>query len=140
MYIYEIGYHSCEDSSYGQWYHENQYTEEQLLELVIEGLKVARDAWWISERKFRVENPPQSDYEKRHLEERGPCFDELLTHQPVFCEYLKSIGFVRMKKEATVSLFGWARAEVPGDWSCDASEPTGYAQIKLAGHEPQEPF
>ena len=142
MYIYEIGYHSCEDSSYKQWYHENKYTEEQLFNIVVEGLKKARDAWWIEERKYRVEHPPENDTDRWVLDGKGPHFDELLTYQPAFGKYLESVGFIPMKMEAGVSLFGWANSEKSGDWQSYADGFTGRAQIELekTHHEPQEPF
>ena len=132
MYIYEIGYHSCEDSSYGQWYHEKQYTKEELFNIVVEGLKVARDVWWEKKEEWEKEAPAKDELHVRIRKENKPHFDDLISNNEAFDQYLMSVGFSRVIMQECISLFGWAEAETPGSWDSYAGEPTGDAQIRLS--------
>ena len=115
MYIYDIGYHSCEDSCYTQWQHEKQFTQAELLVIVIEGLKVALVDWINEETEWLA---TMSDAEKK--EGRwGPSDPtiEALLRRDSFGRYLENQSFVRVKYETDISLFGWAKANVPGSWA-----------------------
>ena len=125
MYVYEIGYHSCEDSSYCQWHHEKQYTHEQLLDIVIKGLKVALVAWKEKQAKDLEECKKTPDYNEEFDKEwgtRDPQLYELIASSESFNEYLVSAGFSPVKKEEVISLFGWACATAPKSWKSYTNE------------------
>jgi hypothetical protein len=88
MYIYNIGYGTMEESNYFQYSHTNKFSEEQLRKMVEDGLfeaSIIKDKDWT-------------------------CFltrIEDLTDCKIFRNYLESKGFIRVKFEAQVSLFGW---------------------------------
>ena len=137
MYVYEIGYHSCEDSGYGQWHHEKQYTHEQLLEIVTEGLKVALVAWKERQAKDREEwrkNPDYNEERDKDWAEREPQLYELIASSETFKEYLVSVGFYPVKKEEVISLFGWACATAPKSWNSytNKGDDTRIVQVKLS--------
>lgn len=127
MYFYEIGYGTCEESQYWHFYHAEKFTEEELRNKIKQCFEVVLD-----NTKFVLETDKHGykDYtgylktksgEEEILsvyEDEGPSIQDFMMSTR-FHEALADAGFVKMKFEAHLSLFGWAR-------TADESSFSGY--------------
>lgn len=90
MYAYNVGYYSHEESAYWQFFHENKFSEEELLglteECLFECLKI-----------------------NRHSTLQG------LYHNGFVAEMEKR-GFKSLEFECEIGLFGWTSATNTKDW------------------------
>lgn len=90
MYLYKIGYYSCEESDYIELYHERKFSKEELeniiAEIVLETVKYIKS----TDENYFLHN----------------FQDVYMTNR--FHELLKEIGFKEIKYDEVVSCFGWA--------------------------------
>ncbi len=108
-YLYDIGYGTHEESEYIQWRHDEKFTIAQLKEIVTDALCAA----------LLAKRDPASAYSH----ERHPTFQDLMGSD-TFISALVARGFSRVDFEASFYVFGWAAADVPGDWSKRGQERT----------------
>jgi hypothetical protein len=116
MYFYDIGYGTCEESQYWQFFHSEKFTEEELCNKIKQCFEVVLD-----NTKFVLETDKHGykDYtgylkaksgEEEILsvyEDRGPSIQNIMMSTR-FHEALADAGFVKIKFEAHLSLFGWS--------------------------------
>ena len=122
MYIYELGFGSCEESRYWQLYHEKQYSEKQFDRIVLECLKETIRKLADAKRIRHVD--------RVWMDKDGPNFSELLNSK-VFRNAILARGFTLVKFEAGCYMFGWASAIKKGDWKEYSSERTQRFQRSL---------
>lgn len=84
MFIYKIGYNTFEESSYNEYQHEQQFTEDQLMAIIEEAL-------------YSTYN-----IDVHYRGNIAEIIDDL-----DFQKYLLSKGFIPLKYENDISLFGW---------------------------------
>lgn len=117
MYVYDIGYDTCEESGYNQYSHEKQFSKDDLYKIVedamFEALKLLKD---LNSEWKSIKHPNVSTL----MSWIRPSVEDEMKN--VFADHLKAMGFVPIKFEASISFFGWAMADVPGDW--DSSPDT----------------
>ena len=113
MYIYNIGYYSCEESEYKQFIHDKEFSEEELENIVEECLFVAL----LVELKFRNKDDPEFNWGGEEFNEPSlsDLFSSTYNHQ-TFVEEMTNKGFVPIRFTREVSLFGWASATNPESW------------------------
>jgi len=105
LYVYEIGYGTCEESQFWQYMHREKFTEEQLFDII-------EDCLFIALKKMRE---PDSEFEHQ----QHPSFQDLMSSwrkDAIFHEELERRGFQHIEFTASFSVFGWAKADVPGNW------------------------
>ena len=107
MYVYSIGYHTCEESDYEYLNHKEKFSKEQLTavthDCVLEVLMV------VKEKKKIDENEYLHSYQDIHHE--------------VIEKLIKKYKFEKLKVEETWEVFGWASLFKPGDWDSYREEP-----------------
>ena len=115
-FIYEVGYGTCEESNYMQFLHENKLSEKQLSKYVEECIVA------VLPKMIK----PRSEFE--HI--RTPSFQRVIDFQlPIrkkgqlvklrhlFVEEMRKRDFKVLGFEQKWSIFGWASALDPTDWS-----------------------
>ena len=109
MYIYNVGYGTCEESEFWQLLHEKKFTAKQLN-------KIIEDC--ILEVLVQIADPT-SEYE--HL--RSPSFQHIMNdrdrsdkYENRFLKAMEDQGFQKIKFEQEWSVFGWASALDKDDW------------------------
>lgn len=104
MYIYNIGYHSYEESEYVQLYHKKEFDkktfEKILCQATINVLK--------NNEEFRKED-------KRHVTFQN-IFSEVVE------ELIKNFEFKELKFTSEFSVFGWASILDEKDWKMNRDE------------------
>ncbi len=98
MYIYNIGYHTYEESESVQLYHEKKYTKEEFESITTEA--VGRVLKAVSKDKVTFQSI---------------LFD-------VVEELTKNFGFTRVKFTSEFNVFGWADILDGKDWEDDRDE------------------
>lgn len=84
MYTYKIGYNTMEESSFMEYKHEQQFTHDQLMDIIEEALCSTYNA-------------------DTHF--RGNIAE--IMDDPDFDKHLLSKGFIHLTYENNVTLFGW---------------------------------
>ena len=114
MYLYSLGYGTCEESDYRQYHHEKKFTSEALQEIVKECIieTIEHHAGKFNEEGF---------HNYLHVSESGPTFQHIFDDE-FYQQRLASRGFTPVKFEASFSVFGWASAIDMTDWSGHTSE------------------
>ena len=123
MHLYDIGYHSCEESGYWQFAHEKLFSEGELFNVVedclYECLKIAieekRERDKILEEKWDDELSSRISREAPTIQDAFFIFSED-SKQRVFVEEMEKRGFKKLEFEKRLSLFGWSSALNPQDW------------------------
>jgi len=106
LYLYNIGYGTCEESADWQYYHREKYTEEQLTQIVEDCLLVV-----LLEKK-----KPFSKWEHQ----QHPSFQDLMGEE-AFHKELQKRGFQHIRFESHFYCFGWMQADVPDSWDGHSS-------------------
>lgn len=96
-YIYNIGYHTYEESEYTQLYHELKYTQKEFEEIVKQ----------ITTKILRKRKETRMTFQDIHCE---------------VCNELKEKGFKEIKFTAELSVFGWANILDRKDWEHNREE------------------
>lgn len=95
MYVYEIGYHSYEESSHKHWKHEQRFSRAELTDIVAECIAES-----IKESKAH----PQDDwFTTLDVDDN---IDALITSGP-FEGGLRQRGFIDLEYAEVMSFFGW---------------------------------
>lgn len=106
-YLYNLGYHTYEESMYNQLYHNKKFTKEEFEELVIKIiLKI------LSTHKHK-----RVSYQDIHFE--------------VFEELINNFGFKEVEFEGEFSVFGWANLLDKTDWKRDCDETLEKIRSKI---------
>ncbi len=101
QYVYNIGYHSHEESSYRQYQHSRSFSDSELRAVV------AACLW----EGFQAVHRPDGEHDR----ERTPSF-ALCMDTDAFSHALAERGFRPVEFAASFSVFGWAEAHIPGSW------------------------
>jgi len=125
MYLYNIGYGTCEESEYHQFYHTTKYTDEELEDIVVQCFCEI-----IEYSAGRFDETGDHDNPRLWVNEKGIKFSELMG-EPIFNELLEKKGFKQVEFVARFSCFGWASAMLPGDWKSWASEKNETYQTRI---------
>lgn len=128
MYLYNVGYGTCEESSYNQYYHENNYSQEEFEKIIILILcETIED--------FAGKFDEQTGWNKigdsvLWVTKKGVTFQELMGTD-IFKNNLKKHGFQQITFQASFDSFGWASAMEPGDWSSWANNDDNRYQTMI---------
>jgi hypothetical protein len=99
MYTYKIGYGSYEESEFVELQHENEYSNDQLHEIVVIAIKaVLTDLIHLDE----------------YFGENGPNYQDI--HDQVIEKLLLEHDFRQVDYRASWSVFGWPSLTDPKDW------------------------
>lgn len=106
LYLYNIGYGTCEESANWQYYHRVKYTEEQIAQIV-------EDCFFavLLEKK-----KPYSKWEHQ----QHPSLQDLMG-EDTFHNELEKRGFQHIRFESRFYCFGWIQADVPESWDGHSS-------------------
>jgi len=99
MFTYKIGYGSYEESEFVELQHENEYSNDQLHEIVVQAIKAV------------LADVIQTD---EYFVESGPSYQHI--HDQVIEKLLSEHGFRKVEYRATWSVFGWPSLTDPKDW------------------------
>jgi hypothetical protein len=110
MHLYNIGYGTCEESSYKQYQHEEEYNEGELATIVKDCLIDVIDFY---AGRFGEEGYHDPSF---YVGNEGPSFQELMDDDK-FKEALEGRGFRPIDFRCSFNTFGWASAIKPGNWS-----------------------
>ena len=109
MFLYKVGYHSCEESHYWDYSHEHLCLGEKgLNKIVLKCLLAAYDA------------------EIKQNKDREPTFQDMFNND-TFRQAMIKEGFKLVVFQQQLSLFGWANKQV-GDWNSYGDDITTNAQ------------
>ena len=134
MHLYNVGYHSCEDSCYVQWYHERKFTHEELMTVIEEAAYAALLA----------------SLAKPHIDDEGNlyswqfCWSDILG-QKAFEKEMQAHGFIQAKFSGAVSIFGWGSI-LQDDWKNETVDEQSQLNHRLcqrlrdAGQWPTRPI
>lgn len=110
MYVYNVGYHSYEESEYCQLYHEKKFNQKEFEDIVIEA------AISVLKESEHVNNYKDYKHEGRVT----------ITFQDIFFSVVevlvKKFGFKEVKFTSGFNVFGWADILDPNDWKIDRCE------------------
>jgi len=106
MYIYKIGYHSCEDSCYVELQHESKFTKEELIKIIAEVV-------WEEYLKLTPGEIPEICFDSFFYAFGNKSLAELL---------VKNCGFKAIEYTQVLSLFGWAKIMDRTHWEHDRGE------------------
>ena len=132
MYCYEIGYGTCEESEYRQYFHKEKYSSDELDFIVLGCLKVALPA---ELKKTRELYDGRDEFLKK-MDIRDPSVQDLFNNE--FRAALKDAGFNGVKFEASYSVFGWGSSIKPEVWSEYRSDKTVRLCKALKAHAKKE--
>ena len=109
MYVYRIGYGTCEESDYDYLIHKEKFSKEQLTSLihdcVLDVLMEAKE----KKKNSDMGSPYLHSYQDIH----GEVVEKLI----------KKHGFEELRIEQSWDVFGWASIFIHGDWSGYREEP-----------------
>jgi len=120
LYIYNIGYGTCEESADWQYMHEEKFTDEQLFDIMEDCLFIA----------LKNTRKPNSEYEHS----QHPSFQDLMSSwkdDGIFHKELKKRGFQHIEFTGGFDIFGWAKSDVPDDWDGHTGPETKKLQKNL---------
>jgi len=103
MYLYQVGYGTCEESDFRQYMHRRKFSKEELEEVVAQCMAEVL-------RETGVENG--YDGKGRWVQSVMP--DDSEGH---FNRAMQAQGFEGVQYDAHVCLFGWGAVDDPEDWS-----------------------
>jgi hypothetical protein len=98
VYIYNLGYHSHEESEYVQLSHKDKFTQEKFEEIVM-----------TSAAKIIAES-----------EDKDQTFQDIFSE--VMADLIENYGFKQIKFDAEFSVFGWPKIMNKDDWKEDREE------------------
>jgi hypothetical protein len=123
MPVYQIGYGTCEESEYWELEHDDIFSKEELQQIVEDCLFEVME---LEAGRFG-----ESGHHKGlFVSDDGPSFQHLMGERSFMC-LLAERGFRKVDYETSCSVFGWASAVKPGDWSSHAGDPTRDMQDNL---------
>jgi hypothetical protein len=125
VYLYNIGYGTCEESSYKQYSHEKKFSEQELRDIVKECIIAVIEHY---AGRFGKGGYHETCF---HVSDSGPQFDEIM-NEPMFEELLIERGFNPSKFEARFDTFGWASAMDDTDWEGHTGEEDKKLQHEIA--------
>ena len=108
MNIYSIGYGTCEESHYWQYWHEQAFSQEELEKIVNECILAAH-------------------LELHKSSEMAQTFQNIMASMQFHQELIKH-GFIRVEFKKIYSVFGWSHIKDLEDWQSYAEEDTRRAQ------------
>jgi len=108
MYLYKVGYGTCEESHYVELMHEKKFTEAELAVEMEEALWVTIEG--VADGKDNI-----------FIADDGPSFQYLID-STLFVDALVAKGFTALQYEATWSAFGWASAMEEKGWKSYMSD------------------
>lgn len=124
MHLYDVGYHTCEESAYTQYRHELSFSEEELAGFVEDCLEEALKKRLAYKEKYMGRLTFQELMSEAVIWPKG-------AKEPInvnlFNLAMRSRGFTPARFTASYSTFGWSSAVKPGDWS----STNGNGQFKL---------
>lgn len=125
MYFYNIGYHSCEESSYREFVHEKKFSKGELFDIVEDCLYTCLKIEAREKEELRGKYATEED---SFIYDRSPSLQDILgatnDRGYVFVEEMGKRGFRRVEYEQNLSLFGWASSLDPQDWDGHTDEDT----------------
>lgn len=114
MNIYSIGYNSHEESEYWQYMHENDYTKEELAEIV--------EACIYDTLEHFADHPKnKQSLDNVWIGREGPTGQDVMGHHS-FHEALIGRGFEKIQFMSTFSIFGWPSCIDKEDWDGQRTE------------------
>lgn len=94
MYVYKIGYYSCEESKYFELLHVSRYSNDELHKIIMDTIiNVLKDIISV-----------HGEYDIRISKEFGLSYQEI---DNLVIDELKKVGFKSVKYQAEWSCFGW---------------------------------
>jgi hypothetical protein len=115
VYLYSIGYGTCEESDYRQYSHGKKFSREDLRDIVRDCVIETIEHY---ASKFNEEGYHDDFF---YVSSEGPTLEHILDSE-FYQQRLESRGFVPLKFESSLGVFGWASAMDPDDWEGHTSE------------------
>jgi len=101
MHIYELGYHSYEESQYTQLYHEKKFNQNEFEKIICQAA---------------------ANILKGYKIRKGERISFQDINFSVAEELIKNFGFKKVNFAATFNVFGWANILDEKDWEHDRDE------------------
>jgi len=108
MFLYKVGYHSCEDSNYQEYIHKKRFNDKQFKALISKAL-VSASGLIIQDEIDFCNNLPRIKLSANHFDLMN--FDNFIDHS--YCskyrfkeEFIK-LGFIPVEYQSSYSVFGW---------------------------------
>jgi hypothetical protein len=108
MSTYKVGYGSYEESHYTELTHNNEYSEEELHNIVMEAIKNV------------LNNIVNNKYPEIYFDSEGPSYQDI--DEYVIEELITNFGFSKVTYKATWSIFGWPSLTNLESWSNQRGE------------------
>jgi hypothetical protein len=112
MFLYDIGYHSCEESDYIQLWHEKKFTQNDLTNMICEAVLETVKA-------ERAKDP------KAYIHNFEDVYSFAMNSGGVITYLLEHFGFKEVKFQESWTCFGWASIFEKKDWDTykDKNDP-----------------
>lgn len=147
MYLYDVGYGSCEESEYIQFSHKKKFDKEEFNSIVEECLYQCLLFEVKREVELAKKYPPMNYFCRGTLSFDGtrisqPSFQDLFMASDgenlVFVREMSKRGFEKAKFEHRLGVFGWSSAVDPNDWKDHTNEDTKLLSQKFAAELEKE--
>lgn len=128
MHLYEVGYGTCEESSFVQLWHRRKFSCAELEDIILDCL--------VNVFKLSADNDNKENILLREDNIRGNghphvSIQYLLPNNIDFVEEMGKKGFIKVEYECRCTLFGWSNALDPNDWPHHADNQTRRIQKEL---------
>jgi hypothetical protein len=109
MYLYKVGYHSCEDSNYQEYFHKKKYTEKQLKVLISKAL-VNASGLVIQDKIDFCKTLSEKRLEIKYLNQLtfSDIISQSIGSENRFKEEFTKLGFKPVEYQSSYSIFGWS--------------------------------
>lgn len=128
MHLYDIGYGTCEESHYWQYWHEKEYSKEELRDIIvaclIETIQKLADRVDGDGRNYDTLQFDDGRFMPVYCGEEGITFQEAMGTK-LFHDALESRGFARAEFTTQFSTFGWASCMREGSWESHSDNERG---------------